>query len=174
MLKDYFCFLTMFLLEMISSSPIFQMPNQNLNVPLFPIAFQYVSQTLQEIYICMCACVCVKSLQSCQTLCQPMDCSLPGSNVIGILKARILEWVVILFSRGSSCPRDQTLIALFPDLVVNFFPTSTTWQTRVCVCVCVCVCVREREREREREIHIYKELCISIYIPLLLFTMPLI
>jgi len=40
--------------------------------------------------------------QSCLTLCDPMDCSLPGSSVHGILKARILEWVVILFSRGSS------------------------------------------------------------------------
>ena len=36
------------------------------------------------------------------TLCDPMDCSLPGSSVLGILQARILEWVVISFSRGSS------------------------------------------------------------------------
>ena len=158
----------MFLLEMISSSPMFQMPNQNLNVPSSLLPFQYVSQTLQEIYICMCACVCAKSLQSCQTLCQPMDCSLPGSSVIGILQARILEWVAIPSSRGSSCPRDQTLIALFPDLVVSFFPTSTTWQARVCVCVCVC----ERERERERDI--YTRSYVYLYISLLLFTMPLI
>ena len=42
-------------------------------------------------------------------LCDPMDCSLPGSSVYGILQARILEWIVIPFSRGSSRPRDQTL-----------------------------------------------------------------
>ena len=40
--------------------------------------------------------------QSCLTLCDPMDCSLPGSSVHGILQATILEWVAISFSRGSS------------------------------------------------------------------------
>ena len=40
-----------------------------------------------------------KSLQSCPTLCDPMDCSLPGSSVHGIFQARILEWVAIAFSR---------------------------------------------------------------------------
>ena len=39
-----------------------------------------------------------KSLQSCLTLCDPVDCSLPGSSVPGILQARILEWVAISFS----------------------------------------------------------------------------
>ena len=49
--------------------------------------------------------------QSCPTLCGPMDCSLSGSPVHGILQARILEWVAIPYSRGSSWPRDQTLIS---------------------------------------------------------------
>ena len=49
--------------------------------------------------------------QSCPTLCDPMDCSLPGSSVHGILQARILEWIAISFSRGSSWPRDQTLVS---------------------------------------------------------------
>ena len=42
--------------------------------------------------------------QSCPTLCDPMDCSLPGSSVHGILQARIREWVAISSSGGSSCP----------------------------------------------------------------------
>ena len=42
------------------------------------------------------------------TFCDPMDCSLPGSSVHGILQARILEWVAVSFSRGSSGPRDRT------------------------------------------------------------------
>jgi len=42
----------------------------------------------------------------CLTLCNPVDCSVPGSSVHGILQARILEWVAIAFSRGSSRPRD--------------------------------------------------------------------
>ena len=49
--------------------------------------------------------------QSCSTLCDPMDCSWPASSVHGILQARILEWVDIPFSRGSSQPRDQTQVS---------------------------------------------------------------
>ena len=41
-------------------------------------------------------------VKSCPTLCNPMDCSLPGSSVHGIFQARVLEWVAISFSRGSS------------------------------------------------------------------------
>ena len=46
--------------------------------------------------------------QSCPTLCNPMDCSLPGSSVYGILQVRILEWIVMPSSRGSSWSRDWT------------------------------------------------------------------
>ena len=51
--------------------------------------------------------------QSCPTLCDPMDCSLPGSSVHGIFQARVLEWVAISFSRGSSQPRDWTRVSRF-------------------------------------------------------------
>ena len=50
--------------------------------------------------------------QLCPSLCDPMDCSPPGSSVHGILQARALEWVAIPFSRGSSPPRDWTLVSL--------------------------------------------------------------
>ena len=53
-------------------------------------------------------CVHAKSLQSCLTLGNSMGCSPPGSSVCGILQARILEWVAMPFSRGSSQPRNQT------------------------------------------------------------------
>ena len=49
--------------------------------------------------------------QSCLTLCDPMDCSPPGSSACGILQANILEWIAISSSRGSSPPRDQTHIS---------------------------------------------------------------
>ena len=49
--------------------------------------------------------------QSCLTLCDPLDCSLPGSSVHGIFQARVLEWVAISFSRGSSQPRDWTRVS---------------------------------------------------------------
>ena len=49
--------------------------------------------------------------QSCPTLCDPMDCSLPGSSVHGIFQARILEWVAISFSRRSSQPGDWNQVS---------------------------------------------------------------
>ena len=49
--------------------------------------------------------------QSCLTLCDPMDCSLPDFSVHGILQVRIMEWIAISFSRGASQPRDQTRIS---------------------------------------------------------------
>ena len=52
-----------------------------------------------------------KSLQSCLTLCNPIDCSPPGSSVHGILQARTLEWVAMPSSRGSSWPRDWICIS---------------------------------------------------------------
>ena len=55
--------------------------------------------------------VCAKSLQSCPTLCDPMDCSPPDSSVQGIIQAGILEWVAMSSSRGSSQPRDQTHVS---------------------------------------------------------------
>ena len=55
-----------------------------------------------------------EALQSCPTLFNPMDCSPPGSSVHGILQARILEWVAIFFSRGSSGPRDSLQGAIVP------------------------------------------------------------
>ena len=62
--------------------------------------------------------------QSCPTLCDPVDCSPPGSSVHGTLQARILEWIAIPFSRGSSWPRDQTWVSCIAD---GFF---TIWATR--------------------------------------------
>ena len=49
--------------------------------------------------------------QSCPTLCDPVDGNLLGFSVNGILQARILEWIAISFSRGSSQPRDQTQVS---------------------------------------------------------------
>ena len=63
-------------------------------------------------------CVCA---QSCLTLCNPMDCSLPGFSVHGISQARILEHVAISYSRGSSQPRDQTCVSRGSCFAGGFF-----------------------------------------------------
>ena len=63
-----------------------------------------------------------KLLQLCVTLGDPMDCSPPGSSVHGILQARILEWVLMPFSRGSSQQRDGTLSPVSPALEEDSLP----------------------------------------------------
>ena len=55
--------------------------------------------------------------QSCLTLCDPMDCSPPGSSVYGILLARTLEWVAMPSSKGSSQPRYQTQVSRVTDRI---------------------------------------------------------
>ena len=73
---------------------------------------------------CMRAC---SIAQSCQTLGDPMDCSPPGSSVHGIFQARILEWVAIYFSRGSSPHRDQTQVSC----IGRWIPYHcATWEAR--------------------------------------------
>ena len=87
------------------------------------------------IYVHVYVCVYVhmhKSVQSCPTLCNPAY-SLPDSSVHGILQTRILEWVAIASSRGSSCPRDQTY---------------------VCYVSCIERQVCYHQRQRGRSIHI--------------------
>ena len=61
--------------------------------------------------------------QSCLTLCDPLDCSPPGFSVHGILQTKILEWVAIPFSRGSSRPRDQTQVSHIVGRFFTFWPT---------------------------------------------------
>ena len=68
------------------------------------IYWSWLSLVLFLLHACM-------HTQSFPTLCNPMDCSLPGCSVYGIFQARILEWVANSFSRGSSWPWDGTCIS---------------------------------------------------------------
>ena len=65
-----------------------------------------------------------ESAQLCPTLCDPMDCSLPGSSVHEIFQAVVLEWIAISFPRGSSQPRDRTWVSRIVDR------RFTVWATR--------------------------------------------
>ena len=78
--------------------------------------------------------VCVLITQSRPMFCDLMNCSPPGSSVHGILQARILEWVAIPFSRGSSWPRDWTCVSCIAGRFFTEFPqqfpiTSLSWET---------------------------------------------
>ena len=79
----------------------------------------------------MCACL-VTWL--CPALCDPVDCSLRGSSVQGILLARILEWVAISSSRGSSRPKDWTLLFCIGRLVL--YPWAT-WESMLNIILCL-------------------------------------
>ena len=72
-----------------------------------------------------------KSLQLCPTLCDPIDGSPLGSSVPGILLARILEWVAILFSRGSSWPRNQTCVSYGSCIGRRILYHWATWEAPI-------------------------------------------
>ena len=80
--------------------------------------------------------------QSCLTLCNPMDCSMPASSVHGIFQARLLEWVAISFSRGSSRPRDRTQVSSIPGRCFNLWaialkPNCVTYINFKCVYIII-------------------------------------
>ena len=90
---------------------------------LLPWLYPYAHKIFQNCFLFYHLKVKVKS-QSCPTLCDPVDCSPPGSSVHGILQARVLEWVAISFSRGSSRPRDQTQVSRIAGRRFNLWATK--------------------------------------------------
>ena len=75
------------------------------------------------------ACVHAKLLESCPTLCDPMDYCPPGSSVHGILQARVLEWVTN--PQGFPNLGIKTVSLMSPALAGEFFTTSATWEAHV-------------------------------------------
>ena len=65
-----------------------------------------------------------RSLQSCLTLCDPLDCSPQGSSVYGILQARLLEWVAMSSSRDLSDPEIEPESSVIPALQVDSLPLN--------------------------------------------------
>ena len=84
-------------------------------------------EVLMKIFVRVSMCVCA---QSCPTLCGLTDCRSPGSSVHGISQARILEWIAISFSRGSSQPRDQTCVSCVSCIAGGFFTNSAIWEVQ--------------------------------------------
>ena len=86
-----------------------------------------------SVYITWCqarsqACMRAKLLQMCLTLCDPMDCSLPGSYVHEMSQGRILEWIAMSSSRGSSCSRNQTWVSCIAG---SFFSTEPSGKPKL-------------------------------------------
>ena len=84
----------------------------------YPSVFPYLTSCLKKL-VCLAA-------QSCPTPCDPMNCSLSGSSVHGILQARILTWVAISFSSGCSWPRAWTWVSC---IVRGVFTIWATWES---------------------------------------------
>ena len=95
-------------------------------------------------YILYC---CAKSLQSCLTLCDPMDCSLPGFTIHGILQARILEWVAMPSSRGSSPLRDGTQVSY-----VSYIGRQVLGKPMLYIALCQKRCFKKQVSEEEAEL----------------------
>ena len=96
--------------------------------PASPTIGQLIALCLSDPLLhCSSACaVKVLGAQSFPALCEPMDCRPPGSSVHGLLQARILEWVIISFSRGFSWPGDRTQVSCIPG---RFFTVWATGET---------------------------------------------
>ena len=76
------------------------------------------------------SCLCAKLLHSCPTLCNPVDCSLPGSSVHGIVQARILEWVAMPSSRGSSQLKDRIRVSCIFCIDRQILYHWATWEAQ--------------------------------------------
>ena len=68
-------------------------------------------------------------------LCDPMDCSPPGSSLYGIFQARVLGWVAISSSRGSFWPRDRTCVSWISRIGKQILYRCTTWEAHVIITV---------------------------------------
>ena len=77
--------------------------------------------------------------QSCPTLCDPMDCSLPCSSIQGIFQARVLEWIAISFSRGPSQPRNWTWVSCIVGRCFTIWATREVLHHRCRVLYCNCL-----------------------------------
>ena len=110
--KSFWIFSSIFFLYFLFLLPL----NTN-----FPTCAKRYEMQLSNYYVCVCVCVLVT--QSYLTFCNSMDCSPPDSSVHGILQARILDWVAIPFSGGSSQPRDRTWVSCIAGRFFNVWAT---------------------------------------------------
>ena len=83
--------------------------------------------------------------QSCPTLCDPMDCNLSGSSIHGIFQARVLAWIAISFSRGSSWPRNRTRVS---RIAGGFFTVWATWEVDIWSNGCDSWTIKNSEHQR--------------------------
>ena len=106
-------------------------PPYALNLSAF---LSLISDFYPVIWMCIYACECSVA-RSCPTLCDPMDYNLPGSSVHGILQARILEWVAVSSSTGSSQPKDWTRVSCISCIGRRILYHGASWEAPLCIYV---------------------------------------
>ena len=107
--------------NLISGSSAFSKSSLNIWKFMVHIPFKPDLENFEHYFASVCVCV---YTQSCRTLCEPMDCRQPGSSVHGISQARILVWISISFSRGSSQPGMEPTSLTFPAWHVDSLPLA--------------------------------------------------
>ena len=117
----YFIFIYIYIFIYVYSKKI---PPNSVNWHLHHLTYLSVCRCVRKLKFYSPACMCGKPLQSCSTLCNLMDCSPPSSSVHGIFQARILEWVTMPFSSGSSWSRDGTRISCLLNWQVGSWPLA--------------------------------------------------
>ena len=140
----------------------------------WPGKFKLVGEENRSSREYMCAC---SVAQSCPTPCDPMDCSPPGFSVHGISQARILEWVAISYSRGSSWPRDQTQVSCIGRRILYHWATgeasSRGWEIVMRAILVVVLInfngcsdgrrrvIRERVKDRGQQVNSESEIAVG-------------
>ena len=104
-----------------------------------------------------------KSGQSCPALCDPVDCSPPGSSVRGILQATILQWVAISFSRGSSQPGDWNWVSCITRQILHRLNHKGSTHTNL-------TCTRKRDKNSNLKEAWTRPTGLSRYRPLTHFS----
>ena len=108
--------------------PLFLQPPHTCLYLFAPSLMQCTGDFSHRLTCTMLAVVLVTQL--CPILCDPTDCTLPGSSVYGILQARILEWIAIPFSRGSFPPRDWTQVSCITGRLFTIWATGKKGEYR--------------------------------------------
>ena len=119
---------------------------------------------------------CAKLLQACPAVCDPMDCSPPGSSVHGILQTRILEWVVMPSSSGSSQPRDWSHISHVSCVGRKvLYHQCHLGNSYTCICTQImwfyaCIHVYVYMKTHCVQVYVYIWLCVCMYIYITIYA----
>ena len=116
-----------------------------INVVMLYIILMHISYFVFFFFLLMTYCAYMVT-QSCPTLCSPMDCSPPNSSVRGVFQARILEWVVISSTRGSSDSGIKSASPVSPAFLADSLPKEPSGKPNELLLSVYCICILHYEK----------------------------